>query len=99
MYEINTIIWPALYGYTGWLWSASLGWPVWGAMAGAIPGLAVGALMMRVNPYGPELLAIPLALALPWFLDTETWRWVALALCAVPLPRLAVGLALGKSWM
>lgn len=26
MYEINLLIWPALYGYAGWLWDAEIGW-------------------------------------------------------------------------
>jgi hypothetical protein len=98
MYEINGVIWPALYAYTGWLWGAAFGWSVAGGIAGFVLGVLVGALMMHINPYGPELLAILLALVLPWFLDAETWRWTVLALCAVPLPRLALGLALKKSW-
>jgi hypothetical protein len=40
-----------------------------------------------------------LALALPWFLEPETWRWTALGLCAAPLPIIAAGLILKKTWV
>lgn len=98
MYEINAWIWPALYGYTGWLWGAALDWPVAGAIAAAVLGFLVGVAMMTVNPYGFEFLVIPAALVLPWLLEAETWRWTAAALCIVPLPRLALGLILKKKW-
>ena len=93
MQEVNALVWPVLYGYTGWLWGGLIG-----ALCGALAGLLVGVLTMRVNPFGPELFALPLALGLPWLLGAETWRWTALVLSAVPLPRLAVGLALKKTW-
>jgi hypothetical protein len=99
MYEVNFLIWPALYGYTGWLWGAFLGWPVTGALLAVAAGLVVGALVIAVNPYGVGLFVPWLALALPWFLEADTWRWTALALCAVPLVVVAAGLLLGKRWL
>jgi hypothetical protein len=99
MYEINLIVWPALYGYAGWLWGAAYGWPVAGTLLALAAGVPVGVLTMTVNPYGAALLAVPAALLLPWWLDAETWRWVALALCAAPLPTVVLGLLLGRRWM
>ena len=92
MYEINAQIWPALYGYTGWLWGSVYGWPVTATLAAVALGLAVGAAKMSIHPYGMEMMAVPAALVLPWFLDTQTWRWTAVALCVLPLPRLIWGL-------
>lgn len=99
MYEINLLIWPALYGYAGWLWGAHLAWPVVGTIAGSALGIVVGGLVMAINPYGVGIVAPVLALILPWFLDAETWRWVVLGLCAVPLPIVALGLVLRKTWI
>jgi hypothetical protein len=99
MYEVNAVIWPILYGYTGWLWGAVLGWPVTVTIAAVLLGFAVGVLMMMINPYGVTLFVPWLFLILPWFLDTETWRWTALALCAAPLPIIAAGLVLKKRWV
>lgn len=98
MYEVNLLIWPALYGYTGWLWGSQLGWPVLLALAAVALGFAVGVFMMNVNPYVLGPLAAWAALLLPWFLDAETWRWTALALCVSPLPVIAAGLAFNKRW-
>jgi hypothetical protein len=99
MQQINLLIWPALYGYTGWLWGAELGWPVIGAIVAVPAGFVVGALVSAINPYGVGLVVAWLALLLPWFLEAETWRWTALALCAAPLPIIALGLALKKTWV
>jgi hypothetical protein len=99
MYEVNAIIWPAVYGYTGWLWGAAYGWPVAGAIAAVVLGFAVGALMMMINPYGVTLFVPWFFIILPWFLEAETWRWTALALCAAPLPVIAAGLILKKTWV
>lgn len=98
MYEINLIIWPALYGYTGWLWGTEIGWPILITAACVALGFVVGGLMMNINPYGAEMLQLYLLLVLPWFLDGEVWRWTLLIMCIVPLPRLILGLILGKKW-
>lgn len=98
MYEINLIIWPALYGYTGWLWGNVIDWPTAVTIASVGAGIVVGGLIMGINPYGVEMLQFYLLLILPWFVDAETWRWILLAMCIVPLPRLLVGLAMGKKW-
>lgn len=99
MYEINLLIWPALNGYAGWLWGAEIGWRVTVTIAAIPLGVFVGILTMRINPYGVGGFVALLALILPWFLETETWRWVALALCAAPLPIIALGLILRKTWV
>lgn len=99
MYEVNAIIWPAVYGYTGWLWGTEYGWPVAGTIAAVVLGFAVGALVMVINPYGVTLLVPWFFIVLPWFLEPETWRWTALALCAAPLPVIAAGLILKKTWI
>ena len=99
MSEIHMSIWPILYGYTGWLWGAVYGWPVTGAIAAVVPGIVVGALVMRINPYGVLIFVPWLAIILPWFLEPETWRWTALGLCAAPLPIIAAGLILKKEWI
>ncbi len=98
MSENNTLIWPALYGYTAWLWGSVLGYPIAIAAAGTVLGFVVGVLMMRVNPYGPELMQFWLIVIVPWFVSDETWRWVLLAMCIVPLQRLIAGLVLKKTW-
>ena len=98
MQEINLLIWPALYGYAGWLWGAAYGWPVTAAIVAAFAGIFVGAMMIAVNPFVLTPIVAWLALILPWFLEAETWRWTALALCAAPLPVIALGLALKKTW-
>lgn len=99
MYEVNLLVWPALYGYTGWLWGAPTGWPLAVTIAAALSGVVAGILVMRINPYGIVGIVALLALALPWFLDAEIWRWTALALCAAPLPVVALGLILRKTWV
>jgi len=99
MYEIHYSIWPILYGYTGWLWGTQFGWPVAGAIAAVVAGLVVGGLVASIYPYGILVLVPVLALALPWFLEPETWRWTALGLCAAPLPIIAAGLVLKKTWV
>ena len=98
MYEVNLYIWPALYGYTGWLWGTALGWAMLITTASIALGLVVGVLMMRINPYGAELLQLCLLLVLPWFLDGSTWRWTLLVMCIVPLPRMIAGLVMGRTW-
>ena len=98
MHEINGLIWPALYGYTGWLWGTQLGWPVTVTLAAVFLGFVVGAFMMAINPYGLGLIVVWPAILLPWFLEAETWRWTALALCIAPLPVIAAGLAFNKRW-
>jgi hypothetical protein len=99
MYEINLLIWPALYGYTGWLWGAQAGWPVTIAIAAVVAGFVVGVSMMNINPYVLGPLVAWAALLLPWFIDAGTWRWVALALCLSALPVIAIGLILNKRWV
>lgn len=98
MQQINLIIWPALYGYTGWLWGAELGWPAVMAIAAVLAGFVVGVFMANINPFVLGPVTAWAALLLPWFLEAETWRWTVLALCAAPLPVIALGLALKKTW-
>jgi hypothetical protein len=63
-----------------------------------VAGAFVGGLMSAINPFVLGPIVGWLALLLPWFLDAETWRWTALALCLAPLPVIALGFALRKTW-
>jgi ABC-type uncharacterized transport system permease subunit len=98
MQQINLLIWPALYGYTGWLWGSDLGWPVVLAIVAGLLGFVVGVLMANINPFVLGPITAWAALLLPWFLEAEAWHWTALALCVAPLIVIALGLALGKRW-
>jgi hypothetical protein len=98
MQQYNLFIWPILYGYTGWLWGATFGWPVTVAIAATLAGFFVGALMIAVSPFVLGPITAWAALILPWFLGADTWRWTALALCISPLVVGGLGLALGRRW-
>ena len=98
MHEANYLLWAVVYGYTGWLWGKAIGWPISVTIAAVVLGLVVGGFVAYINPYFIGPVAVLLMLVLPWFFEGETWRWIALAICASPLPIIAAGLILKKSW-
>jgi hypothetical protein len=86
MYEINLLVWPIIYGVTGYAWGAGPG-----AVLGVVLGIVTAVPMIRASPYDVEILALPL-LVPSVFLPRSIRAWYLLALCVLPWARLGLGL-------
>ena len=97
MYEINLLVWPAVYAVAGATWGGRFGTAgAWiGGVLGVVAGIVTAAPMMSRLYYDIEALA-PFALAATWFVPVS-WRpgWLV-ALCAAPWLRIAIGDALSR---
>ncbi|GMR12607.1 MAG: hypothetical protein BMS9Abin29_0797 [Gemmatimonadota bacterium] len=69
MYEINMLIWPAIYGVTGHALGSVFGLGWLGAIVGVVLGYVTGAVMMRMLFYDVEILAplvfVPIMILVP----------------------------------
>jgi hypothetical protein len=97
MYEINLLVWPAVYAVAGATWGGRLGTAgAWiGGVLGVVAGIVTAAPMMSRMFYDIEALA-PFALGATWLLPRGLRpAWLA-ALCAAPWVRIAIGDALAR---
>jgi hypothetical protein len=97
MYEINLLVWPAVYAVAGATWVGRLGDA--GAWIGAIVGIVLGVLtaapLISRLYYDIEILA-PLLLGATWLLPVHVRpAWLA-GLCVAPWIRIAIGDALAR---
>ena len=90
MHEINYVVWPAVYGTTGYLIGALAGGAWIGAAVGAILGVAV-AIVYSTRPFFDVELMAPLMLIASFFLISSPWRpWTGLAICTLPWLRMGL---------
>ena len=97
MYEINFLVWPAVYAVAGATWGGRLGTAgAWiGGVLGVVAGVLTAAPLVSRLYYDIEILA-PFALGATWWLPADVRpAWLA-ALCAAPWVRIAVGDTLAR---
>ena len=97
MYEINLLVWPAVYAVAGATWGGRFGTAgAWiGGVLGVVAGLVTAGPLISRLYYDIEILA-PLALAATWFVPVHLRpAWLA-ALCVAPWVRMALGDALAR---
>jgi hypothetical protein len=88
MYEINFLVWPLVYGFTGHILGSMWGHPWIGTIVGVILGFFTAVPMISALFYDVEILA-PVLLIVSFFVPRSMRLWVLLGLCALPWVRLA----------
>lgn len=97
MYEINLLVWPAVYAVAGATWGGRFGTAgAWvGGVLGVVLGLVTASPLISRVYYDIEIAA-PLLLGATWLLPAHARpAWLA-GLCAAPWIRIAIGDALAR---
>ncbi|MGD2135853.1 MAG: hypothetical protein PVF27_06815 [Gemmatimonadales bacterium] len=89
MYEINAIIWPAVYGVTGYVLGGLVGSAMVGAVVGAVLGVGTALPLIRAAFYDVELIAVVLLVS-AFFLPPGLRPWFLLGVCTTPWLRLGL---------
>lgn len=98
IYQINFIVWPVIYGLTGFhTGSLSGSFPrVFGAVAGAIIGFVAVIPLARAMFYDVEAAA-PVSVALVYiFVPVDRRIWFLMGICLLPGVRLLARKLAGK---
>lgn len=92
MYQINFIVWPVIFGMTGFHAGSYFGtFPgILGAAAGTVAGFMTAVLMVREMFYDVEAIA-PVAVILTYiFVPAQHRIWFLLGTCLLPWLRLTI---------